>query len=157
MTLANSTTTVSAEKSVGQIVAILAKHGASAIMMNYAADGSGQVIGISWKVRMADGEIPFTLPANVDKVLRVLERQHTRGRSPTLERARDVAWRILKDWVRAQMALVDTQMVTLPQVFLPYTRVGPQLTDTLYGYLVDTGRLKALAAGHFDEEEEAKP
>ena len=145
MTLANTTTTVPAEKSVGEIIAILAKHGASAIMMNY--DGAGQVIGVSWKVRWGDGEIPFTLPANVDQVLKVLTRQHARGRFPTQAHARDVAWRILKDWTRAQMALVDTQMVSLPQVFLPYTRIGPQLTDTLYSYLSESGRLKALASG----------
>ncbi len=151
MTLANSTTTVAAEKSVGEIVAILAKHGASAIMMNYGLNQ--EVVAVSWKVRMPDGEIPFTLPADVEAVYKVLNRQHSRGRYPTMDRARDVAWRILKDWVRAQMALVDTQMVSLPQVFLPYTRVGPQLSDTLYAYLNDTGRLKALAAGRLEPEE----
>ena len=31
-----------------------------------------------------------------------------------------VSWRIVKDWVEAQMAIVDTKMVTLDQVFLPY-------------------------------------
>jgi hypothetical protein len=30
------------------------------------------------------------------------------------------AWRIVKDWVEAQMALVETQMVTTAEVFLPY-------------------------------------
>lgn len=30
------------------------------------------------------------------------------------------AWRIVKDWVEAQMALQETQMVTTAQVFLPY-------------------------------------
>jgi hypothetical protein len=30
------------------------------------------------------------------------------------------AWRIVKDWVEAQMALVETQMVTTQEVFLPY-------------------------------------
>jgi hypothetical protein len=30
------------------------------------------------------------------------------------------AWRIIKDWVQAQLALVEINMVTVPQVFLPY-------------------------------------
>jgi hypothetical protein len=30
-----------------------------------------------------------------------------------------VSWRIIKDWVEAQMALVETQMVTTAQVFCP--------------------------------------
>ena len=31
-----------------------------------------------------------------------------------------MSWRILKDWVQAQRAIVDTKMVRLEQVFLPY-------------------------------------
>ena len=31
-----------------------------------------------------------------------------------------IAWRIVKDSVEAQMALVQTQMVTTAEVFLPY-------------------------------------
>jgi len=31
-----------------------------------------------------------------------------------------VAWRILKDWVAAQMAILETEMVKLEQIFLPY-------------------------------------
>ena len=36
------------------------------------------------------------------------------------DHARRVAWRITKDWVEAQMALLATKSVTLPQLFLPY-------------------------------------
>ena len=43
----------------------------------------------------------------------------------TPEQAARVAWRILKDWVEAQMAVIDAGMATLPQVFLPYAQ-----TDT---------------------------
>ena len=38
----------------------------------------------------------------------------------TPEQALRVSWRILKDWVQAQMAIVDTKMVRLEQVLLPY-------------------------------------
>ena len=31
-----------------------------------------------------------------------------------------VAWRILKDWVKAQMAILETEMVDLQEIFLPY-------------------------------------
>ncbi len=30
------------------------------------------------------------------------------------------AWRIVKDWVEAQMALVETKMASTTEVFLPY-------------------------------------
>jgi hypothetical protein len=38
----------------------------------------------------------------------------------TLEQALRVSWRILKDWVEAQIAIVETKMVQIEQVFLPY-------------------------------------
>lgn len=38
----------------------------------------------------------------------------------TREQAERVAWRILKDWVEAQMALLDIQMVRFEEIFLPY-------------------------------------
>jgi hypothetical protein len=31
-----------------------------------------------------------------------------------------VAWRVIKDWMEAQLALVEIRMVTIPQVFLPW-------------------------------------
>lgn len=48
------------------------------------------------------------LPANVDAVLAVLAKQKVKcGR----DQAERVAWRILKDWVAAQMAILESEMV----------------------------------------------
>lgn len=33
-----------------------------------------------------------------------------------------MAWRILKDWVATQMALLDMQMVRFEEIFLPYIK-----------------------------------
>ncbi len=33
---------------------------------------------------------------------------------------RDVAWRIVKDWLEAQLALLQSRQVKLEQVMLPY-------------------------------------
>ncbi len=43
------------------------------------------------------------------------------------------AWRIVKDWVEAQMALVETKMVSTQEVFLPYTvmRDGKTLSQKI--------------------------
>ena len=38
----------------------------------------------------------------------------------TREQAERVAWRILKDWVEAQMALLDIEMVRFEEIFRPY-------------------------------------
>ena len=38
----------------------------------------------------------------------------------TPEQAAKVAWRIAKDWLEAQSALIDAQLATLDEVMLPY-------------------------------------
>jgi hypothetical protein len=47
-----------------------------------------------------------------------------------------VSWCIVKDWVEAQMAIVDTNMVQLEQVFLPYV-IAPD-GRTLYERIRNT-------------------
>lgn len=38
----------------------------------------------------------------------------------TPEQAARVAWRIAKDWLEAQAALIDAQLASLDEVMLPY-------------------------------------
>ena len=118
MPILNYTTGVAASRSIGQIQSLLVKGGARAIMSEYADDGSSK--GISFAVETAFGQRAFTLPVNVDKVHAVLKRQRVQPRYQTKEHAERVAWRILKDWLEAQLAIIQTEMVTLDQVMLPY-------------------------------------
>lgn len=55
----------------------------------------------------------------------------------TTEQAARVGWRIIKDWIEAQLALVQTQMVTLDQVFLPYARTNTG--ETVYQRYIGAG------------------
>lgn len=132
MPIANYSTTVPAMKSIGEIQGILVAHGAKAIMMTY--DGKGMPEGLSFIFDTQFGDIPFRLPANTDRVGIVLNRQRVRSRV-TAEMASRVAWRILKDWVRAQVAILETEMVTIDQVFLPYMDMGKG--KTLYETMVN--------------------
>ena len=50
------------------------------------------------------------------------------------------SWRILKDWVETQMALLENGMVTMDEIFLPYMLAGGQ---TFYQALV-AGEVKML-------------
>ena len=99
MAILNYTTTVDSLKTVSEIEYILVKHNAKSIMKNY------------------DGE-------SIMECLEVLKKE--KKNSPrsnikaTREQAERVAWRILKDWVEAQMALLDIQMVRFEEIFLPY-------------------------------------
>jgi hypothetical protein len=40
----------------------------------------------------------------------------------TKEQAARIAWRIVKDWLEAQLAMIEAGLVDLQQVFLPYAQ-----------------------------------
>jgi hypothetical protein len=130
--LANYTTTVTASKSIGEIQGILVGHGAKHILIDYDHE---EPTGLAFIVGTPYGDVPFRLPANIDKVKAVLDKQRVRTRVSD-EQASRVAWRILKDWVRAQMAILETEMVTIDQIFLPYMQTG-QDGKTLYQVMLD--------------------
>ena len=131
MPLLNYTTEIDAEKTIAEIQKILAAHGARAILTEY--DDNGYIVALSFKIPVGDHEIGFKLPSDWRPVLQVLEKQRVERRYRSQEQALRVSWRIIKTWVEAQMAIVETKMVTLDQVFLPYvvTDSGQTLYDRL--------------------------
>jgi hypothetical protein len=130
--IANYTTTVTTLKSIGEIQGMLVAHGAKHILIDYDHE---EPVGLAFIVPTAYGDAPFRLPANIEKVQAVLNRQHVRSQVHKDMAAR-VAWRILKDWVRAQMAILETDMVTMDQIFLPYMEATED-GKTLYDYMRD--------------------
>ena len=138
MPLLNYTTKVSTDKTVGEIQKMLAKAGAKAILSEY--DNDGEVSAVSFKMLVNDKEIGFQLPIAPEKVLAVLRSQRGVGTQyKTADQAKRVAWRIVKDWVEAQLAIIETQMVKPEQVFLPYAIT--QTGETLYETVISSGRL----------------
>ncbi len=118
MPLLNYTTEVPVARSLGHIQGLLVEAGARSIVTNY--DEVGRAIGVAFGVHTAYGHRSFTLPVNTDRVLTVLKREKVAPRFRTPQQAERVAWRILKDWVEAQLAIIRTEMATLDQVMLPY-------------------------------------
>lgn len=119
MAIKNYTTTINAKKTIGEIQELLSKHGANAIMTEY---NNGEVIGLSFKIMTPRGEMGVRLPANTDRVLQVLRNQRKKNNQvkDTMEQATKTAWRIIKDWIDAQMAILETEMVEMEEIFLPY-------------------------------------
>lgn len=124
MAILNYTTTVDAFKTVSEIEYILMKHRAKSIMKNYEGEA---ITGLSFLIDTGIQQIPVRLPVKVDECLKVLEkekRENPRKQiKDTREQAERVAWRILKDWIEAQMALLDIEMVRFEEIFLPYIEV----------------------------------
>ncbi|MBA7582604.1 hypothetical protein ES708_24536 [subsurface metagenome] len=146
MPLLNYTTTIEAVKTAGEIQGILAAHGAKSILTDYAEDGT--VEAIAFKIRTPQGDIGIRLPINPGAVLKVLTSQYNSGkvqrRYVNRAQAVRVAWRIVKDWVQAQMAILETEMVKMEQIFLPYaiTKDG----QTVYE-LFEQSKFKMLGEG----------
>lgn len=118
MPLLNYTTKVPVFRSVQEIQKALVKAGASSIMQDF--DSEGVISAIAFQINLNGNNISFRLPSETRAVLAVMQQNGTPRSYLTEEHAQRVAWRIIKDWVEAQMAIVQTKMVTLPQVFLPY-------------------------------------
>jgi hypothetical protein len=118
----NYTTTIDPAKTAGEVQTILAKAGATGVAMEF---DNGDPVGLAFTAMTPFGMREFTLPTNWEAVQRVLRRQKVKPAFQTVEHAKRVAWRIVKDWVEAQLAIIQTEMVTIDQVMLPYMR-----TDT---------------------------
>ncbi len=154
MALLNYTTQIDAAKTLHEIQQILVKSGALAIMTEF--DRDGEVEAISFKIQAPHGPMSYKLPCNLVPVLKVLDQEARQGKVPrrlvTKAQAGRVGWRIIKDWIEAQVALVQTQMVTLDQVFLPYARTNNG--QTFYQRYLSNGLPMLLVDG---EEKDGEP
>jgi hypothetical protein len=130
MPLMGYTTTVAVGKTLGEIQRLLARHGARSIQTDY--DAAGEPIALAFQIETKLGPVGYRLTANIDAVLAVLRDQHDRGRVQrrfvSREQAGRVGWRILKAWIEAQLALLETRMVALDELLLPWQLVEGGIT-----------------------------
>lgn len=136
MAIKNYTSTVDVYQSLGEIQGALASHGARKIMVDY--DERGQPDCVTFALLMPEGLRGFRLPANVDGVRAVFAKQKVKVAAGQAERT---AWRNVRDWVLAQMAIIEAGQVEVDQVFLPY------LTDNRGRTLYEAYRDGQLALG----------
>lgn len=119
MGLLNYTTGIDATQTIGEIQKMLSKYGVAAMMTEY--DGP-QVSAVSFKMDVGGNMMAFKMPCNWRAVREIFKADSKirNTRINTDEQAIRTAWRIIHTWVKAQLALVEVNMVTIPQVFLPY-------------------------------------
>ena len=141
----NYTTTIDATKSASECIARLAGHGADAIGMTYE---NRKPTGLTFRIETAHGQRQFSLPVNVDGTQKALQKAYNRNqisrRYTERDQAERVAWRVLKDWLEAQLALIEAGVADMAEVMLPYLHVRPGLT--LYRAYLEDERL-ALPGG----------
>jgi hypothetical protein len=116
--IANKTTSVSADKSVGEIQKMLASARVSSLMVDYV---DGKPDAIAFKISRSELQIAFRLPANWQGVLAAMKRDKTIARRLVCEdQARRVSWRVVRDWLRAQLTLIEAGAASIEEVMLPW-------------------------------------
>lgn len=136
MAILNYTTQVDAYKTVTEIMKLLGSFGAGDIHIKN--DNDGNPIALSFSFMVENNMVVFKLPCNylgvfevMKKDIKVLNKYKTKGQ------ALRVSWRILKDWVQAQLAIIQSKLATMPEVFLPYV-VLPN-GSTFFEHISNTG------------------
>lgn len=147
----NYTTKIPARKTIAECQDLLARAGAISTSVQYR---DRQPVGLAFEYETQFGVRAFAMPVAADGIaaqMKRLDAEHgwpaylykggagskNRAHYMTREHATDVAWRIAKDWLEAQLAIIDASMVTLDQVMLPYLHIEGQ---TLYDRYLETER-----------------
>src|SRR5712671_3911822 len=118
MPIKNYTTTVPANRSITKIQDDLVKHGVTRVLYKYE-QGTGRIEALQFLLRIKNQDVAFSLPVHWRKFQRVLELQQVR-RWDEEEYVYRVAWRNIRDGVMSQLALYETEIVDMGQVFLPF-------------------------------------
>lgn len=137
MAILNYTTEIDFEKTIGEITKCLVAHGATKVISDYV---NKIPVSVTFGLEINGSLITFCLPANAEGVYRSMcKSSKVPKRLRTKEQAQRVAWRIVKDWTIAQMAIVEAQIANIEEVFLPYaiTKNG----NTLYNEIKSNGML----------------
>lgn len=118
MPILNYTTEIDATKTVAQLQTILAKAGAASVRIDYE---QGEPVAVSFLLVLGGQPVPFRLPSNWEGTYRILRNDVAVPRRLRTEaQAKRVAWRVVKDWVEAQLAFVQSGQASLAQLFLPH-------------------------------------
>jgi len=148
MALKNYTSGISAERSIDFIEQKLVAHGAKQILKIY--NDENQVSGLCFNILVDDQLLPFKLPARVDQCERILlgnlsSRARPETKKQTPSQAARTAWKILADWIEAQMAMIELAQVEITEIFLPYL-YDAKSKQTCFEKLKERG-FKALLPG----------
>ena len=147
MILKNYTTNKDCNRTISEIEQTLAKLGARKVLKEY--DDAGNVSVIQFIIPINDREIPIKLPSRIDRIpaaLRhVLNNEKLSSSQQSLirramkepGRAANIGWRIIQDWLEAQIAVMTLDQINLMEALLPFT-VWAGSGKTLYELMEST-------------------
>lgn len=123
--LKNYSTDIPAARSVAEIEEMLVQNGATDTWKSYTGKA---LTCLNFMVMTEFGKVPFKIVVDATVVRALLIEQKSKGvlrghimtqaRVEDIENARNVGWRIMRDLIEAQMAVVQMGLRKLEQVFL---------------------------------------
>jgi hypothetical protein len=103
-------------ETAAEIQNFLKDYDLSKFMLDYR---DGDICGVIFAISINGTETPYKLPINHLPLFQMARNGETKYIRDE-DQARRVAWRQVLKWIQAQMALVETGMVELQEIFLPY-------------------------------------
>ena len=144
MAILNYTTSINAGKTVGEIQQMLANAGAQSVSIEY--DDEAMPSALTFTITFLGKPMPFKVPCNSEGVYQSLCRSSKVPKSQkTIAQARRVAWRIIKDWTEAQLAIVESQQAQMAEAFMPYA-LDASTGQTMFERFTESTQ-KQLTAG----------
>jgi hypothetical protein len=121
----NYTTSVEADKTAMECISILRKYGAKQIGLTFGDDQVPD--GLSFTIVTRWGLRAFDLPVDTDNAYLVLKRYARDGKirnsSATPAQAVRTGWRVLKDWLESQLAIIESGVMSAERVLSSYMLV----------------------------------
>lgn len=141
MAILNYTTNIDAWKTVNEVQQILSKHKVS----HFSIKNEGSFpTALAFTIDYKGQPMNFLLPCNYQGVLACLKKDgRIRPKYKNSDQALRVSWRIVKDWVEAQLAIVEAELVPIQEVFMSYLIVNGK-GETLAKKMLDGDGLKLL-------------
>lgn len=141
MPILNFTTKVDAWKTVNEIQQILSKNGITHFSIKN--DGSYPT-ALAFTIDFKGQPLNFLLPCNYEGVLRCLKAdKKIPSKYKNSDQALRTSWRIVKDWVEAQMAIVQAQLAPIQEVFMSYLIINAS-GETLSKRMLEGNGMKLL-------------
>ena len=135
-------TRIDSSKTAAEIQTLLARAGASRIMIEYGPQS--EISALTFGIRVDGEEIPYRLPIRTDPIFKIINgrRKYNRRQAEADDRrqAERVAWRQILRWIQAQIAMIDTRMVKIDEIFMPY--MLHKSGQTLYEAISSGDRMK---------------
>ncbi len=122
------TTTIEPQRSASDMMAILGTMGASNVSMNMVG---GEVVGMTFDVSLGGRSLKYRIPVKWEHIAKLmLDEMKAKKRVPygddfrrrealIVNQAKRTAWRLAYEWLRVQMAFVESKIKHPAEVFLP--------------------------------------